>query len=116
MLWQTVRHNQESVMQVLLDNGIDVNMIPYSGLHALDIAAAQGHEQMVRSHVHLSEGPDLSPIEHATTNGHQRIVGLLLQLGANVDNAVISSTRSGQALTLPTEVPGNSNPLYIFWA
>lgn len=53
-------------------------MVLYSGLHAVNTAAAQGHKQIVclllyrGSHVHLSEGLGLSPIKHAATNGHQK--------------------------------------------
>lgn len=107
MLWEAVRHNQEGVVGMLLDNGVDVNAPPYADGRdhgtALHIAASQGHHRLVQ--ILLSHGADVhrgeslrtpAPINAAARGGHEEAVRILLDNGASAGEAFISAADGGQ--------------------
>jgi len=106
MLWEAVRHNQGDVVQMLLDNGVNVNAAPYPSCRiygcALGIAASQGYERMVRllldcgADVNLEVTPHGHPIEGAARGGHEEVVELLLEHGASPERAFVRAADGGQ--------------------
>lgn len=107
MLWEAVRHNQEGVIGMLLDNGVNVNAPPYADGRdhgtALHIAASQGYHQLVQ--ILLNHGADVNqgeslctpaPINAAARGGHEKAVQILLNHGASTGEAFISAADGGQ--------------------
>ncbi|PGH11025.1 hypothetical protein AJ80_07301 [Polytolypa hystricis UAMH7299] len=108
MLFEAVRHNQEPVVRILLDNGTDVNALPYlprrSHGTALHIAAAHNRTEIIR--LLLDRGasqetecpwPNTSfPIDKAAQNGHEEAVELLLERGSSFVRALASAASGGQ--------------------
>ncbi|KAK1146894.1 hypothetical protein N8T08_002220 [Aspergillus melleus] len=106
MLWEAVRHNQEAVVQMLLDLGADVSAPPYADGRdhgdALNIAASQGYDRLV--HMLLDNGADLNyesprsrtPIIAAARGGHEEVVQVLLEWGGTIGEAFISAADGGQ--------------------
>lgn len=106
MLWEAARHNQEAVVQMLLDSGIDVNAAQHMcrllpGC-ALSTAAAQGNVRMVRrlldrgADVNLQTTKHGSPIEAAARGGHEDVVEILLEYGASPGAAFVCAADAGQ--------------------
>lgn len=107
MLWEAVRHNQEGVIRMLLDNGVNVNATTYTDGRdhgtALHIAASQGYHQLVQ--ILLNHGADvnqgeslrsIAPINAAARGGHEEVVQILLDHGASSGEAFISAADGGQ--------------------
>ena len=107
MLWEAVRHNQDGMVRMLLDNGVNVNAPPYADGRdhgtALHIAASQGYNQLVQ--ILLNHGADMNrgesprtpvPINAAARGGHEEAVRILLDHGASAGEAFISAADGGQ--------------------
>ena len=107
MLWEAVQHNQEELVRMLLNNGVDVNAPPYADGRdhgtALHIAASQGYHQLVQ--ILLNHGADVNwgessctpaPINAAARGGHEETVWILLNDGASAGEAFISAADGGQ--------------------
>jgi ankyrin repeat protein len=106
MLWEAARHNHGEVVQMLLDNGVNVNVAPYPSVRlygcALSIAASQGYTGLVRllldrgADVNLEIEPHGYPIEGAARCGHEEVVELLLGHGASPERAFVAAANEGQ--------------------
>ncbi|KAF7185299.1 Ankyrin repeat domain-containing protein 50 [Pseudocercospora fuligena] len=108
MMWAAVRKNQKTVVQWLLDKGADINAYPYPDIRSyhcvLELAASRGHIGMVR--FLLERGADVnfnplhrfgnSPVASAAHCGHDEIVLLLLEAGADPEEAFVSAASGGQ--------------------
>jgi ankyrin repeat protein len=105
MLWEATRHNQEAVVQMLLDSGTNIDAAPYPPRRygcGLSIAASQGYTRMVR--LLLDRGADVNievplhgyPIDAAARCGHDEVVTLLLERGASPEQAFLRAADSGQ--------------------
>ena len=112
MLWEAVRHHQQSMVQMLLDSGVDVDAIPcpdvYRFGNALSIAASKDDLHMLRflldrganaGFAHPSR-QELDPIAVAADHGHEAAVDLLLQHGADSTKAFRHAANGGQARLL----------------
>ncbi|CAJ2508471.1 Uu.00g134970.m01.CDS01 [Anthostomella pinea] len=108
MLWTAAMSSQSEVVQLLLDDGAEVNAAPYPDSRGhgctLSIASRKGNIAMVR--LLLSCGADVNlkhergshdPIKVAAFNGHQEVVQLLLEQGASMVSALRQAADGGQA-------------------
>ena len=107
MLWVATRYDRKDVVQMLLDNGVDIDAFPdrfrtYYG--ALQIAASLGNTSMV--HFLIDRGADVNlngqgrdgylPIEGAARCGQEEVVELLIKHGAHPSEALRSAAEGGQ--------------------
>lgn len=106
MFWEACLHGRESMAQMLLDSGVDVDMEVFQKTpfcSGLSIAAAQGKLHMVR--FLLDHGADANvamiwdglPIRAAAAGGHDDVVDLLLDRGASPILALDAAAGGGQA-------------------
>lgn len=101
-----------SVVQALLDQGIDVDAVDGDDVTPLQVCAANGFEHLVR--LLLMRGAALdkansfgwTPLMHASRHGHSNVVGLLLQNKADINaqnrlgaSALTIATRGGHLQT-----------------
>ncbi|KAI1375327.1 ankyrin [Hypoxylon crocopeplum] len=108
MLREGIRHGQKAIVQMLLDDGVNVNGEPYfDGCPPLSIAASQGNGRMVqflldRGARTIFKAPwpssRMSPIQFAARGGHQEVVEILLQHGNHPMTALRCAIRQGQKL------------------
>ena len=107
MLWEAVQHNQEEVVRMLLNNGVNVNAPPYADGRdhgtALHIAALQGYHHLVQillnHRADVNQGESLhtpAPINAAARGGHEEAVQILLNHEASAGEAFISAADGGQ--------------------
>jgi ankyrin repeat protein len=107
MLWRACRHNRQSVVEMLIDQGVDVNhWAPRARMFssALQRAASFGHTDLVRFmlsreadiHLRTSRGGNDLPIMAAAHNGQAETVDLLLANGEDAGTALISAAHGGQ--------------------
>ena len=90
-LYLACQRGHESIVQLLLNKGADVNLCNDKGLSPLYVACQTGHESIVQ--ILLNSGADknvcnengLSPLYVASRNGKESIVQLLLNNGADVN-------------------------------
>lgn len=109
MIWEAIRYDQKEVVQMLLDEGVDINAFPvpdnrtYRG--TLQIAASLGNISMVR--FLIERGADVNfvgfnragnlPIEVAARCGQEEVVVLLLEQGSDPARALRSAAEGGQS-------------------
>ncbi|KAK2871743.1 hypothetical protein FQN49_002881 [Arthroderma sp. PD_2] len=107
MLWEAVRHNRESMMQILLDHGADINReqhrkdIRQHGC-AVDLAAGLGHNHLVRilldrgagGNFHSGEGR--MAMEVAARGGHEDVVLTLVEHGLRPELGLYDAAYYGQ--------------------
>ncbi|KAK6949512.1 hypothetical protein Daesc_009594 [Daldinia eschscholtzii] len=106
MLWEAAFHGQYEVIQMLLDIGVDIDEEPELILadhgSALEIAASRGDVRMVRfllargASIGPSEKLKSNPIISAVKGGHEEVVEILLERGANSD-LLSAAAHAGQA-------------------
>lgn len=108
MLQEAAIHNQQAVIQILLDDGVNINTRGRSRTCALFLAASQGCVSMVR--FLLDHGANASlyddvigepvqgePVQGAAQGGHLEVVKILLEHGANPIGAFEDAVEEGQA-------------------
>ncbi|OAQ59215.1 F-box domain and ankyrin repeat protein [Pochonia chlamydosporia 170] len=108
MIWEAIRYDRKDVVQMLLDTGAaDVNQLAES-YHSritcsLQYAASLGNIGMIRfllergANIHLPEfAGGHSPVEGAAISGHEEAVEILLEHGANPDEALRGAARGGE--------------------
>jgi ankyrin repeat protein len=108
VIWEAIRSDRKEVVQMLLDNGVDVNAFFYPGNRrycgTLQIAASTGNASMVRYLIErgakvnfdgLNRAHNL-PIEIAALCGHKEVVQLLLEQGADPSRAIRRAAKGGQ--------------------
>ncbi|KAI2769020.1 ankyrin [Daldinia loculata] len=99
-------HGREEVVQMVLDSGLDIDAKPRQEeiyVSALDIAATRGDIRMVR--FLLDRGASIrppvmltaNPIKSAASGGHQEVMEILLEHGANDERLLEVATNRGQA-------------------
>ena len=108
MIWAAIRCDQKEVVQMLLDNGVEINAFPYPDFRqyhgTLQLAASLGNTSMVR--FLIERGADVSfnelhragnlPIEGAALCGQEEVVELLIEHGADPVMAFRSAAQGGQ--------------------
>ena len=90
-LFEVSRAGHKGIVQLLLDNGADIEAMNDSGETALVGAAAGGHEAIVR--LLLDKGADIeakddsgrTALVRAAARGHEATVRLLLDKGADIE-------------------------------
>jgi ankyrin repeat protein len=98
LIWAS-RKGHTDIVELLLNNGANVNLAPYSGVSALHLASKYGHKQIVE--LLLNKGADVNAetsgkftaLILASEQGNIDIVKLLLDNGADV-NAKTTSGRT----------------------
>ena len=98
----------ESVRQLILDKGADVNERGAFGWTALLAASAQGYPEIVKQVLEAGANPDIgnvhgiTPLMYGARYGNAEICSLLLEYGAEIDvqdvygmTALIIATRDG---------------------
>ncbi len=107
MLWVATRHGHENVVEMLVEHGVDIDVLP--GFHlqedhgrALSIAASRGNLRMVR--FLLNHGARLTlentaddPVEWAARSGHEEVVEMFLGHGASILTAFRAAAHNMQA-------------------
>lgn len=82
--------NKASVVQILLDRGVDVDESGEGGHTALTVAAFAGHKEVVRDLLDAGASVDArtshgtTPLMEAAATGRSEIVPLLVEAGADV--------------------------------
>ncbi|KAI1868397.1 hypothetical protein JX265_007220 [Neoarthrinium moseri] len=108
MMWAAVRYGRKHVVQKLLDNGADINAfrVPclYPDHSALYIASSLGNISMVHFLIErgakINNNPNRLPIEGAALAGHEEVVELLLDHGADPSSALRSAAAGSQPLLI----------------
>lgn len=92
-LFTAAKHGRVTVMQFLIDHGIDLNIettVADERCNAIHIAAKNGHEEIVRQlldvgvEVDSQSRYDSTAIVMAASRGHDGLVSFLLARGASV--------------------------------
>ncbi|KAJ6089813.1 hypothetical protein N7467_005029 [Penicillium canescens] len=84
-------NGHDKVVQILLDNGADINSENDRNITALHAASSKGHEKVVQ--ILLDNSADLNTKDYrqitalhaASSQGHDKVVQILLDNGADVD-------------------------------
>ncbi|SPO03594.1 uncharacterized protein DNG_06277 [Cephalotrichum gorgonifer] len=113
MLWEASRHGHEDIVNILAENGVDLNADPgpyfTSSGPALRNAAAEGNVSMARLLLDLGANPDYSipstpcPVEAAASRGHEDVLELIISRSkcptpeSNASMALRDASRHGQA-------------------
>ena len=85
------KNGHDEVITLLLDYGVDVNMLNEKGQYALMISSQHGHVQVVQlllqrgAQSSLQDNNGLSSLMIASQNNHLDIIELLLKHGAQID-------------------------------
>jgi len=109
MIWEAIRYDQKEVVQMLLDNGVDINAFPDPDNRTLrgtlQIASSLGNTSMMR--FLIERGADVNfvglirdgnlPIEGAARCGQEEAVELLLEQDADPARALQSAAEGGQS-------------------
>jgi ankyrin repeat protein len=80
------------VVQILVDNGANVNDRGFLGFTPIRVAARNGHLEIVKylaekgAEIDARADDKATPLEHAAAKGHYEIVEYLLGKGANLNN------------------------------
>lgn len=118
LLWDAVLHNRVAIVKMLLDIGANVNEDPYnltiSTSSALQLAALQGHDHLIR--LLLDHGADMraswgysgDALQIAAKRGHEEAVQALIERGADPCVAFNHAARTGQAHLLRYLLDNNS--------
>lgn len=108
MLWRAARHQQFSMIKMLLAWGVDINSSPgpENGSHfgALHLAASFGYVRLAK--YLLEEGANVNangcvrpcslPVEAAANCGQQEVLQILIEHGADAGKALRWGAESGQ--------------------
>ncbi|CAL8575827.1 hypothetical protein XPA_001728 [Xanthoria parietina] len=92
----------DQVVQMLLDNGADVNAQGGSYTNALQAASAGGHDQVVQmlldngADVNAQGGSYTNALQAASAGGHDQVVQMLLDQGTDVNVQGGSSNNANQ--------------------
>ncbi|KAI1840389.1 hypothetical protein JX266_013397 [Neoarthrinium moseri] len=108
LMWAAVRHGRKHVVQKLLDSGADINVFrfpgPFPDDSALCIAASLGNISMVHFLIgrgaNVNNNPNHQPVEGAALAGHEEVVELLLDHGADPSRALRSAAAGSQPLLI----------------
>ncbi|KAK2765269.1 hypothetical protein FQN53_006923 [Emmonsiellopsis sp. PD_33] len=104
---ESVSHNQETVVQTLLENGVDWGADPLNQRQQLgrllNLAAGLGYERIVA--LLLAHGASINhngsysglPLSAAIRRGHEKVVQIFLDRGQSVDTALTEAARAGQS-------------------
>ncbi|KAK4697503.1 hypothetical protein P7C71_g600, partial [Lecanoromycetidae sp. Uapishka_2] len=90
ILWNACRFGFPRLVQIMLDEGLDVNATEVGGSRALECAAYHGHASIVfllfEQGANLNyEGSGWHAIQGAASHGHQDVVQILLDHGADIN-------------------------------
>ena len=92
IFWSACRYGHIQLVQIMLDEGLDVNATKLGGSRALESAAYYGHVSIVS--LLLENGADLNydgnewhAIHAVASNGHQELVQMLLDQGADINSS-----------------------------
>ena len=91
VLWAASRFGHPHIVQMMLDNGVDVNAQKIGGTRALECAASSGDALLVsllleNGAVRDFDGSGMDAINRAASNGHIHMVQILLDYGANINS------------------------------
>jgi ankyrin repeat protein len=98
-LSNAAHQGHETLVQLLLDKGAEINAKDINNMTPLALAAEQGHEGVVR--ILLKKGPKLesrdsgiwrTALAHATAEGHLAIVKMLIESGADTETKDIDGS------------------------
>ena len=92
IFWSACRYGHIQLVQIMLDEGLDVNATQLGGSRALESAAHYGHTSIVsllfESGADLNyDGNERHAIHAAARNGYQEIVQMLLDQGADINSS-----------------------------
>lgn len=92
VLWTACRFGYLRIVQIMLDQGLDVNATKIGGSRALESAAYYGHVPVVS--LLFEKGADLQyegnewhAVHAAASNGHEEVVQMLLDNGADINSS-----------------------------
>jgi len=120
LLMIAVREKSPALVKVLLDAGAKVNQRNRHGETAIMLASLQGEADIVRQ-LH-SKGASINhkgwtPLLYAATNGHEKVVQLLLELGAAIDDTsdngtspLMMAVRGGHLAAAEVLLKNGANP------
>lgn len=101
LLHDAVDSNLRSVVKVLLQCKVSVNIKNDYGVTALHLAASHGNEEIAAllldagADVDVEDGFEATPLGEAATNGHESVAKLLVNRGADINGG---NARYGTAL------------------
>ncbi len=90
-LWIACKNGDETIVRLLLDQGMPVNQADNGGITPLWIACQNGHEVVARllldhgAAVHVPRNDGSTPLYIACYNGHEAVARLLLEREAQID-------------------------------
>jgi len=91
LLFEALREEQKSMVMLLIDNGVDVNIKDKNCFSPLHCAAQQGHVEIAELLIAKGANPNAidmmgeTPLHAAVLGGHKDVVMVLLAGGADVD-------------------------------
>jgi len=107
MLWEAARYGRQDVVRMLLDSGVDIDAVPHPVIHgcegtAIQHAAIAGNAAVVR--LLLECGANMAPqtrsvrhtMEAAAPYGHEEVVDVLIEYGADPREAFFEAAAHGQ--------------------
>ena len=92
LLFEALREEQKSMVMLLIDNGVDVNIKDKNCFSPLHCAVQQGHVEIAElliakgANVNATDMMGETPLHAAALGGHKDVVVVLLAGGANVNS------------------------------